>query len=338
MPKKNYSVCSLEPELIKEYKSFAKKNFYTSGYQFNQSYLNYLYLENQYSKGFNDCRVITKDVAGDVTVVGCIHNMRSVLSDPDCDDKVIHFSAIHNLMIDKDNLGIGYMLLSDVIKKHKNFFVPGVSGELNNFYLKVGAKQLFNKWYRKFIIPNFYQLFQRLRRKKISPTLIKKLETKYLPDGVYLHYQSSNNIEKIIKNELESTFTFKLSLNYILWRLFGSNNVDKQTLVLTKDQDFAVFSIGCRKNIPILRLIYINHRVSINSNILIKTLIKLARGLGIISIFHVSDNLAIIDELRLQNFYEIKNPPKSYFYSKETPDFYSPHWPLMGDYGLDEFS
>lgn len=337
MPSLRYLVCSLSPELFKKYQFFARKNFKSSGYQFNYNYVKYLYFENPFANGMDDCRIIIKKYTNREEVVGCIHNISSILYPSNNVDKKIKFSGLHNLMVDKDNLGVGYKLLNDVIKQHKNFYVPGVVGDLNLFYSKIGAKQIPNKWHRKFIFSNFYQSFFRAIGKKISSPLLKKLKKVCLLDGIELHDKPSVNLANIISKELDCIEHSKLSIDYILWRVFGNRNQDKQTFVLTMDNDYAVFSIGCRKNIPILRIIYINYQISINTKNLIDAIIKIAKLSGSIGIFSVSDHSIAIKQLKSSHFKELKNAPKSYFYSKDCNNFYSPHWPMMGDYGFDEF-
>jgi hypothetical protein len=337
MPRINFSVCSLSPGTVKKYQLFARKNFKSSGYQFNFNYLKHLYLENPFSEGMSDCRIILKKEADQSEVVGCIHNITSILTSSNIMLKSIKFSSIHNLMVDKDNLGIGYKLLSDVIRRHKNFYVPGVIGDLNNFYLKIGAKQLTNIWHRKFVISNFFQSVLRIRGIKISHSLLAKFQKKYLSADIQLHYERSDKLVNIISNELDSIDLPRLSLKYIFWRIFGTNNPDKQTFILTLDQDYAVFSIGCRKYFPILRLIYVSNRASGNVKLLTNAIVPVARAFGAIGIFSTSDNLSVTQQLQALKFKELKNSPKSYFYSKDYNNFYTPHWPMMGDYGFDEF-
>ena len=332
-----YSVCSLSPELLKKYQFFARKNFKNRGYQFNYNYLKHLYFENPFSNGMDDCRIVAKKYANREEVVGCIHNISSILNPSNNIDKKIKFSGIHNLMIDKDNLGVGYKLLNDAIKRHKNFFVPGVVGDLNLFYSKIGAKQISNKWFRKFIFTNFYQSFQRATGKKISSPLLKKLKKECLSVGIEFHDEPSVHLSNIISKELDCIKYPRLPIDYILWRVFGYRNPDKQTFILTMDNDYVVFSVGCRKNLPILRIIYINFQISKNIKDLIGAMIKIGKLSGSIGIFAASDHLIAINEMNSYGFKELKNAPKSYFYSKEYNNFYSPHWPMMGDYGFDEF-
>tara|TARA_Y100000768_G_scaffold289138_1_gene223290 strand:+ start:7173 stop:8195 length:1023 start_codon:yes stop_codon:yes gene_type:complete len=338
MSSPKFLVCSLNSELEKKYINFAEKNFKRSGYQFNTNYLKYLYDENPYTTGLSDCRIILKKVGDKSEIVGCIHNINSKLYFSNQSNMSIRFSGIHNLMIDKDNLGIGYKLMNDIIKQHQNFYVPGVVGNLNKFYSKIGAKQILNQWFRKFIFPNIYQSILRIRGLRISESSLKRFSKNILQiHGVKLHHCRSNQLAEIISKDIDSADEPKLSTEYIFWRIFGDCNPDKQTFVMTLDNDYAIFSVGCRKNIPVLRLVYVNSQILNNAKYLMGYIMAFARSFGMIGIFSASDNSEINYQLKLLKFNEIKNAPKSYLYSKHLNDSYSSYWPLMGDYGFDEF-
>ena len=62
-------------------------------------------------------------------------------------------------MIDKDHRGQGYMLLADALKNDKIFFVPGVSGELKNFYKRIACYTVQANWFRA------------IKSSKFTPTL-----------------------------------------------------------------------------------------------------------------------------------------------------------------------
>ena len=338
MSSSKFIVCSLNSELEKKYINFAEKNFKRSGYQSNINYLKYLYDENPYTSGLSDCRIILKKIGDESEVVGCIHNINSKLYLSNQSHLSIKFSGIHNLMIDKDNLGIGYKLMNDIIKQHQNFYVPGVVGDLNKFYSKIGARQIQNKWLRKFIYPNIYQSVLRKKGFRVSESSLKKFSKNKLQiPGITFHQQRSTLLAKIISSDIDSSDEPKLSLDYIFWRIFGNCNPDKQTFVITLDNDYAIFSIGCRKNIPILRLVYVNGQVLNNAKHLMDSIVAFARSFGMIGIFSTSDNSNVNYQLKLLKFKEIKQAPKSYIYSKDLNDAFSSHWPLMGDYGFDEF-
>ncbi|MDB2665936.1 hypothetical protein N9Y96_04115 [Gammaproteobacteria bacterium] len=316
---------------MNSYTEFAKKNFRRSGYQFNWNYLKFLYEENPYSRGLKDCRMVIKQGK----VIGCIHSISSSFNVPG--NKEIMFTGIHNFLVDKDNFGIGYKLLSDVLLRHENFFVPGVTGQLNSFYQKIGAQPIKNKWLRKFFMPNLLQFPLRFFGSNISSERFLTIKKRLASKNIKLHNQNSPDLQAIILKEINSISCPTLSLEYILWRIFGKYNNDKQTFVMTLGDDYAVFSIGSRKYLPVLRLIYLSNQCSDDSCNMVAELVRVGKASGAVGVLVALEDIKIINFLELSGYIEPNEIPKTYVYCKNDKGFYSPHWPLLGDYGFDEF-
>ena len=114
-----YEVSNFSFNLLKKYQLFAKKNFGYLAYQKNLNYLHYLYQDCPETKGFADFRVLSSGLQNKL-VAGCIHRISTSLLNTETGD-TLKISGLHNLMIDKDHRGQGYMLLADALKNDKIF-------------------------------------------------------------------------------------------------------------------------------------------------------------------------------------------------------------------------
>ncbi len=334
--KNRYFLDQFSQKYIKNYVLFSKKNFGSTSYQKNKSYLNELYDRSPYSKGYEDFSIIRCHDLPE-KIVGCLHRLKAKLvHSSSCDTREV--TALHNLMIDRGHYGCGYMLLSDALIRDPIFFVPGVIGELDNFYKKFAHSKIHATWFRRLILSNPLNTLKRFLRIPISKVLIKKYRENLQLKNLDLLIESDSMFDNLIKKDFDAIDGYRVTESFLKWRVF-SNDINKVTRFVIHDGDgFISFAFGIRKNVPICRIIYSSIFSQQTSDILISEVCMLSKKLGFPLILNASDCCFIKQSCIKKNFKKIKNAPKIYFCSKSKDNVHTKHWGLLGDYGFDEFS
>ncbi|RPF74848.1 MAG: hypothetical protein CBE49_000690 [Rickettsiales bacterium TMED289] len=320
----------------KNYSLFAQKNFGSSSYQFKKSYLDYLYSSSPYSNGYEDLTLI-KQNSFPKLIVGCLHRIKVKLVHSST-GIIKEVSSLHNLMIDNDHYGCGYMLLSDALNKDPIFFVPGVEGELNKFYKRVAHFKVNASWFRKITFSNPINTIKRLLKIPVSKKEIEKYKKNFRHNKLKFLLKSDSIFEDLIQKDFQKIDGFRVTEDFLKWRVFSAELAYVTRLVIHDGKSFIAITFGIRKNIPVCRIIYCSMNSQQSSDLLFSEACNLSKALGFLVILHASDCYFSKNSCAKQKFIQIKDSPNIYFCSKSKDNVHSSHWGLLGDYGFDEFS
>ena len=317
-----YSVINYETRWYDLYKNFVNRNYGKNAYQSSQDYLNWLYFDNPYGKGYSDFLII---IFNNHEVVGCVHKLRFELFD---NIKKEHFGgvAIHNLMVDiKHRNGAGFLLIREILKKEKIFVVPGVIGDLSESYKKIGSQKINSYWGYKVFFPRIYNFISRLVDKRL-----------YKTDIFHSFYRL--NIENTHIDNLNKFFpVIKLDEDYVKWRFFYGDNLKTVVLIEVHTGSLLLMVVGKRKGIPVSRIVFTAFTDKNAGIDLTNCVLKLSAELGcVMALVTSSDSLfaSIANNLKINRR---AIAPDTYLYSKlhEFEDFYI--WPFISDLGFEEF-
>ena len=325
-----YSVINFESRWYDLYEKFVNRNFGKGAYQSSQDYLNWLYFDNPYGKGYADFLIV---VVNHHEVVGCIHKLRFELFD---NIKKQQFSgvSIHNLMIDiKHRNGVGFLLIREILKKEKTFVVPGVIGDLSEAYKKLGSRKIISYWGYKVFLPKMLKFIGRLVGKKISKVdifnSINNLNIENIE--VKCHFD-----HKLI-NDLNGYFpAIKLDQDYVKWRFFYGDNLRTVVLSEVDTGSFLLMVVGKRKGMPVSRIIFTAFSDKTSGINLTNSVIKLSADLGCVMVLVTSSDSLFGPIAKKLKINRRTIAPDTYLYNKlyEFEDFSI--WPLISDLGFEE--
>lgn len=337
LDKKNrYFLDKFSTKYAKNYSLFSKKNFGFNAYQKNASFLESIYEKSPYTGGYEDLSIIGCRNLPD-KVIGCLHRTRVKLVNPQSNEAV-EVSALHNLMVDKNHYGCGYILLSDALNRDPIFFVPGVLGELDNFYKRVAHYKVDASWYRKFHLADPINFLKRLIRIPISKRGIDHYVKNYIDQNIDLLLTGDKLFDYLIQKDFDRIIGYRVTKKFLKWRLLSNQETKITRVVLHDKKSFIALSCGIKKNIPICRIVYCSFHSQQSSDLLINEACKFSKRMGFPVILNTSDCNFAKKSFTKSNFSVIKNSPNIYFCSKSKDNVHTQHWSLMGDYGFDEFS
>ena len=335
-----YEVSNFSFNFLKKYQLFVRKNFGYLAYQKNLNYLHYLYQDCPETKGFADFRVLSSGLQNKL-VAGCIHRISTSLLNTETGD-TLKISGLHNLMIDKDHRGQGYMLLADALKNDKIFFVPGVSGELKNFYKRIACFTVQAHWFRAIKSSRLIPTLKRFFRIPVSSAEAFKAFHKHRRKNLQFLLECNEDFNALIQKDFNSIKGYRIRRSFFIWRIFPHISPSQSgytTRIVAHDNDgFIAISLGIRKNVPVLRVVYSSIYSQKSSDQLMQASCDLAFELGFPLILLTSDCDFIKSSMKTLKFKELENSPSIYFCSKNKNNTPIEHWQLLGDYGFDEFS
>ena len=337
LDKKNrYFLDHFSKKYKKNYPVFSKKNYGFNSYQKNSSFLESIYELSPYTNGYEDLSIIGCHNLPE-KVIGCLHRTRVKLVHSQSNE-TIEVSALHNLMIDKNHYGCGYILLSDALSRDPIFFVPGVLGELDNFYKRVAHHKVDASWFRRVHFVNPFNFLKRLIRIPVSIKTINIYIKNHIDQNINILLKSDRLFDDLIQKDFNRINGFRVTEKFLKWRLL-SNQKTKITRVIIHDKkSFIALSFGIRKSLPICRIVYCSFHSQQSSDILVDEACKFSKSMGFPVILHTSDCNFAKESFTKNNFSIIKHSPNIYFCSKSKHNVHTRHWSLLGDYGFDEFS
>ncbi len=337
LDKKNrYFLDKFSEKYKKNYSLFSKKNFGFNAYQKNFSFLKNIYEASPYTKGYEDLSIIGCHDSPD-TVIGCLHRTRVKLVHSQSGE-IVEVSALHNLMVDKNHYGCGYILLSDALIRDPIFFVPGVVGELDNFYKRVAHYKVCATWYRRIHFTNPINFLKRLLGIPVSKKDIDHYIKNHMGQKIYLLLESNQLFDFLIQKDFDRIDGYRVTEKFLKWRLFSNQQTKITRVVLHDKKSFISLSFGIRKSLPICRIVYCSFHTQQSSDILVNEACKFSKNMGFPIILNTSDCNFAKKSLTQSNFSILKDSPNIYFCSKSKDNVHTKHWNLLGDYGFDEFS
>lgn len=334
--KSSYFLDEFSQKDKKKYVIFAKKNFGSFSYQHKNLYLDYLYNNAPHSSGYEDLTIIKHNSSEEI-IVGCLHRIKVQLVHSS-KNNIKEISSLHNLMIDRDHYGCGYILLSDALKRDSVFFVPGVIGELDQFYKKFAHHKVNAVWHRKISLSDPLNTIKRLLKIPVSKKLIKKYIKNVNRKNIDLLLEPNSIFDTLIKKDFKRIEGYRVTENFLKWRVFLNESDSISRIVLHDGEGFIALALGLRKGFPICRIIYSSMYSQKSSDLLLDAACHLSKKLGFPIILHASDCNFSNESCARKKFTEIKDSPNVYFCSKSKDNVYSKHWGLIGDYGFDEFT
>lgn len=337
LDKKNrYFLDRFSRKYKKNYPIFSKKNYGFNSYQKNTSFLESIYEQSPYTKGYNDLSIIGCHNFPN-KVIGCLHRTRVKLVHSQSNE-IVEVSALHNLMIDKNHFGCGYILLSDALNRDRIFFVPGVVGELDNFYKRVAHYKVDATWYRSVHFANPVNFLKRLIQIPISKKTINNYIKNHISQNINLLIKSDKSFENLIEKDFNCVDGYRVTKKFFKWRLLSNQKTKITRVILHDKKSFIALSFGIRKSLPICRIVYCSFHSQQSSDILVNEACKFSKRLGFPIILHASNCKFVKESFNKSNFSIIKDSPNIYFCSKSKENVHTKHWCLLGDYGFDEFS
>lgn len=300
------------------------------------SFLESIYEQSPYTKGYDDLSIIGCHNFPN-KVIGCLHRTRVKLVHSQSNE-IVEVSALHNLMIDKNHFGCGYMLLSDALSRDHIFFVPGVLGELDNFYKRVAHHKVDATWYRRVHFANPVNFLKRIIRIPVSKKIINNYINNYINQNINLLLESDKSFDDLIQKDFNCVDGYRVTEKFLKWRLLSNQETKITRVILHDKKSFIALSFGMRKSLPICRIVYCSFHSQQSSDILVDEACKFSKSLGFPVILHTSDCDFVKESFTKSNFSIIKDSPNIYFCSKSKDNVHSKHWSLLGDYGFDEFS
>lgn len=326
-----YSVINFESRWYDLYEKFVNRNFGKGAYQSSQDYLNWLYFDNPYGKGYADFLIV---VVNHHEVVGCIHKLRFELFDSRRKHNIGGVS-IHNLMVDsKHRNGAGFLLIREVLKNEKIFIVPGAIGNLSESYKKIGSRRIYSYWGHKVFFPKITNFVNRLVDKRISRIDIfnsfDRLSIENMEIRCHFDHRFYANLNKYFP-------VIKFDEDYVKWRFFHGDNFKTVIINEVEMGSFLLMVVGKRKGIPISRIIFTAFSDKKSGIKLTNCVLKLSADLGcVMALVTSSDNLfeSVANHLKI---IRRRIVPNTYLYSKlyEFEDVCI--WPLISDLGFEEF-
>lgn len=326
-----YSVDAYSPERLDAYREFVRACFGRFAYQAQPDYLDWLYCRNPYGCGFDDFRIVTHE--GE-RVVGCLHKLRFTLSTP-TDDTPQTGVAIHNLMVHADHRkGVGFLLLREVIGKHKRFLVPGVIGELSQSYQRLGATRIDAFWGQKRLLPSPTQALKRLFNSPISDVVFTRLQTQSDRLGVEMLRDVTPALSTRVA---QHGACYTVSDPYLSWRLFGTTNTSTLALLHRSSDACLLMTVGTRKGLPVARVFFCASSEPAPGLALLACAEQAARALGCAMLLVTSDTRGCPASLLAQAGISPKAVmPDTYFYAKSGDASLPITWPLLSDLGFEE--
>ena len=326
----SYSISKFKETWRESYNYFIEKNFGKTSYQSSEKYINWLYFENPYGKGFADFILILED---ENKVVGCVHKIRFNIFDKK-QDKNISCASIHNLMVDDEHRnGVGFLLVREFLKTEQAFFIPGVTGKLSESYRKLGGKAISSYWGSKIQLPNVFQLAKRLLGIKLTKQMVhSKFKSLGLKDvSITLDYDSE--LVSII-NECSENLSF--TEDFVRWRLYPSDDLKTIAVWSLSKKSCVLMVIGKRKGLTVGRIFFSYFGDPTEGVALIASALRLLKALGCPIVLITSGDShinEIADKLKIK---KKGVAPDTYYYSRTTSIGSNAGWPIISDLGFEE--
>ena len=154
--------------------------------------------------------------------------------------------------------------------------------------------------------------------------------------------ECNEDFNALIQKDFNSIKGYRIRRSFLMWRIFPNispSHSGYTTRIVVHDNDgFIAISLGIRKNVPVLRVVYSSLYSQKSSDQLMQASCELAFELGFPLILLTSDCDFIKSSMKKLKFKDLENSPSIYFCSKNKNNLPIKHWQLLGDYGFDEFS
>jgi len=126
---------------------FSEQMYGQGSYQSLKRYLQWLYEQNPFSRGIEDCIIATEQEA----IVGCVHRMRLPCS---TGAGTTTLASLQNHVVSpRFRGGAGIMLLQRAVKGEAVTFSPGVHGRLSEAYRRLGYSEIASYWFQHLLSP-----------------------------------------------------------------------------------------------------------------------------------------------------------------------------------------
>jgi hypothetical protein len=307
------------------YAFFAEKNFGVSSYQKNKSYIGY---NNVIGEGLLISRGI-KILKTQEEIIGCYHYSKYSTKKLNLTEE---FTVIYNLMVDSAHRNYaGLHLIGHFRKNHKNFLIPGASGELAELYKKMGALLVEAYWSKVFVLTNPIALIKNIafnEKSIISASNNQDCNIKTLTVKFAL---IQNLFSKMDFNK------FNLNIRDFLQVVELRKSLADRVMFSRDGKSFIIYSTGKRKGIPVLRVIY-GIFDNLESGVELFSKIKKKAFLSGYLFVLVTGNFIGNVELFLKCSPErYSNTFTLWYGEKSLLSVINNFWPLLSDLGFEEY-